>query len=114
MQYRRYPPERRKSVQADAAPSPAGAFVDESINLNDLNEIVNIPPPNKAENVPVVEKSAPLRSFRPSFVNILKNRLKIDDIILLGIIFILLSEGLEDDFLLLLLVYILLAGRELM
>jgi len=110
MPYRRYPPagyRRHISQDQEAGPVPGR----DSIKLKDLDEIVSIPPPNKMDSTPV-RGFTHHHSKTPSFLNFFKGRIKVDEIILLAIIFLLLDEGINDEFLLIILIYILFAGRE--
>ncbi len=67
--------------------------------------IERIPLPNEIEAFP--ENSNEQRSSGLlSIFNTLKKRIGIEEIILLGLIFILLEEGIDDEFLLILLVYV--------
>jgi len=73
------------------------------------NEIEKIPMPN--EN-PTPSDPEPVRNHRPiSLSNFFRN-IHADDIILLGLIFILIQEKLEDEFLIIVLIYLLVAGRD--
>jgi hypothetical protein len=76
------------------------------VNVESLKTIDDIPLPNNIENPP---DSLKLRQSKPSspFLSFLKNRITIEEIILIGVIFILIQEGVEDEFLLLMLLYIL-------
>ena len=103
MLYRNQPSTYRKYIRPKA-----GA----SLNANKedaIKDISDIPPlPNEKE-----DDSSPSESNRNlGFIDIFKNRIFLDDIILVGLIFLLLHEGVEDEFLLIILVYLLLAGRD--
>jgi len=73
------------------------------------NELEKIPMPN--EN-PIPSDSGPIRNHRPTFLNNFFRNIHADDIILLGLIFILIQENLEDEFLIIVLIYLLVAGRD--
>lgn len=68
-----------------------------------------VPSPNKSEE-PVNEAPALHRSLKHNLLNIF-NKIHLDDIILIGLIIMLLDEGMDDDFLLIILIYIFISGR---
>lgn len=70
-------------------------------------KLADIPLPNEKEDMSP-ETSRLTTQQKPFFLSFLKNRLRIEDIILLGLILLLLQEGVEDELLLILLIYILL------
>lgn len=73
------------------------------------DEIKKIPMPN--EN-PTPESSKHVRANKPMlFDNLIKN-IHVDDLILLGLIFILLQENVEDEFLIIVLIYLLIVGKD--
>lgn len=92
---------------------------DVSLNKQDLNSesikiTDEIPLPNNRENSTenLTEDSpeAPARNnarHRPSIIDFLKERITIEELILIGVIFVLFLEGVEEEFLILMLVYIL-------
>lgn len=80
----------------DQAPSKAG----DGIPLPTEEEVITAP-------------SGSARGLRlPDFLSSITERIKMDDIILIGLIFMLFMEGLDDDFLLVILLYLLLTGRD--
>lgn len=81
----------------------AAAIPEESV----LKEAGKIPLPNEFETGPGLNRNSPLSFLPPVFSKIL-GRIELDDIILIGLIFILFQEKIEDEFLLIILVYILL------
>lgn len=70
-----------------------------------------IPLPDEPEHPDRMERSDPLHALSSIF-QFLESRIKLEEILLLGLIFILLAEGIKDDLLLMGLLYILLTGRE--
>ncbi|NLL06982.1 MAG: hypothetical protein GX270_14630 [Clostridiaceae bacterium] len=83
--------------------------LENTVNEIEKTEIESIPMPNET---PKSAKTEYLRNQRPMFLdNIVKN-IHADDIILLGLIFILIQENLEDEFLIIVLIYLLIAGRD--
>ncbi|MCX8129044.1 MAG: hypothetical protein N3I35_02965 [Clostridia bacterium] len=88
----------------------------QSVNSNTgaaeaIRKIEDIPLPNEIETPP--EFSSYAGSMRnSSIINFFKTRIHFEEIILIGLIIILLDEGItgiEDEFLLIILVYLLLA-----
>lgn len=69
----------------------------------------NIPLPTEAEDI--TDQTFEDRSHSSLYIDIFKKRIFLDEIILVGLIFLLFEEGIEDEFLLIILVYILMAGR---
>lgn len=113
MNYRRVPRFRRyPSIRPDS-----GTIQDSNINTgpaeneNSKTEIANIPMPNENEiTAPNVPNNT--RNNKPMFLsNFIKN-IHADDLLLLGLIFILIQENLEDEFLIIVLIYLLVAGMN--
>jgi hypothetical protein len=79
-----------------------------------IQTVEEIPLPNISETE--TENNAPLdlsrsqhflkRSKRPSILDFLKERISIEELLLVGLIFLLFDEALDDELLLILLVYI--------
>lgn len=88
MLYQNYPYRVKNEMNQEAMPLPT-----------------HIPLPNNPEKVSE-EVRSPKFSL-PSAFNFIKDRLTLEEIILIGILIILLWEGVADEFLLLMLVYIL-------
>ena len=95
MTYRRNPYMNRRFPHAE--PPPAETPV----------KLQNIPLPNEDEETADSEPK-PQRSSRPSILDFFRDRIHLEEIIILGLIFVLMQEEIDDDILLLLLVYILL------
>ena len=83
-----------------------GKSPDEFSSRNPQVEAEKIPLPNEEEDA--VEKQSTRHTQKPSIISFFKERIHIEEIILLGLIFVLLDEGIDDDLLLIVLVYILL------
>ncbi len=99
--FRRYPNRGAEQNNVESA----GAVVDDMVR-----QIEDIPLPNQKEKT----DNAALRNnkgFSFPFSSIFK-RIGIEEIILVGLIFLLLNEGIEDDFLLIILFYILITGFD--
>ncbi|MDP4092245.1 MAG: hypothetical protein Q8920_02700 [Bacillota bacterium] len=88
---------------------------DNDLALNGLNETIKIPPPNEPpdEHEEKRFKKKPVTAKNPfnQLTGIFK-RFKVEELMLLGLIFLLFNENIEDDLLLIVLIYILLTGRE--
>lgn len=112
MLYKKYPYERKKYPNKAAAQRTSTSNVSgSSISINTPIETVEIPSPNK------LESSSDSERFKhsprlPSIIDFFKDRIKVDELILLGLIVLFLQENIQDDFLMIILIYILLAGRE--
>jgi len=88
---------------------------DEKQDEDTLQKAFEIPMPNIADMETSNEKEVSIpedvyprevKDPRQSFINFLKSRIHLDDVILLVLIFILIDDGLKDEFLLILLLYI--------
>lgn len=108
MPYRRSPFYSRR--YPSMVPSASASITAEEFPIPETSkEVETVPAPNSAEEPP--EETPDIhRAGMPHFFNLLKDRIHLDDIILIGLIFLLLDEGMQDDFLLILLIYILLVG----
>jgi hypothetical protein len=108
MLYKRYPNRQRKYPRAgnepDYANTPSAAIEGEG---PDQLHRVEIPLPKNLGEPKSANQSRGL--FGSGLFDTLKNRIQIDDIILIAIILLLLQEGIDDEILLLLLIYIFIA-----
>lgn len=107
--YRRPPPPNRRFIPAQAIDAITPQPVKEE-HKKIVPELNTIPLPNEVESG---TEHKPDRKRNP-FAHIL-NQIHIDDLILLGLVFLLISEGLneaEDDFLIVILLYLFIAGRK--
>lgn len=77
----------------------------------EIKKLESIPLPNEEESNNSKEEIR-FSAGMPSFLSSLTKNIGIDEIILIAIIFLLLQEKIEDEFLLIILVYLLLTGRE--
>lgn len=102
MFYRR-PPARQRRNLYPARQIPVADIADSDV----IRDIPDIPLPNEAEKSVLPNQDASDTRGFPS-ISLLGKNLFLDDIILFGLIFLLLQERIEDEFLLILLVYILL------
>ncbi len=110
--YRRLPNRNRKFNSGQAVPAANTHSAQENLKET-AKELPHIPLPNEREggrNPPTPKRTRGLGPFQNIF-----NRIRIDDLILIGLIFLFLDEGLEeveDDFLLVILIYLFLSGRD--
>jgi len=93
MLYKRHPYTNKQYSHFDIAS-------EEKENTN------RIPLPNEEESSEGTDETRKLH--KPSILDFFKNHIRLEEIILLGIIFVLLDEGIDDEFLLIILIYILL------
>jgi hypothetical protein len=70
-------------------------------------DTVSIPMPNVSEGFPGILGKLRIPGL-PAVANFLKEHIKLEELILIGLIILLLDESIEDDFLLIMLIYILL------
>lgn len=120
MLYRRQPQISRKYIHntepeytpelnynQEMNPETGRTAAEALIKAGGVNPAAEIPLPNEIEASEVSLHNSRNRTGKTSFLSNLKDRIHLEEIILLGLIFLLLDEKVEDDFLLLLLVYIL-------
>lgn len=106
MRYRRDPRRRRYSSSA-AQNTEHTHDTDNSMLENTSKEVKKIPLPNEKDEPAFSEKTA--RTKRSFLSNIFSRQLHTDEIILLGLIFLLIEERIDDDFLLIVLIYLLIS-----
>ncbi len=75
-------------------------------------ELKDIPLPNLDSESPCQNPSRRWNNNIPSPLQFLHNNIGIEEIIILGTIFLLIEESIEDEILLIILIYLLLAGLE--
>jgi hypothetical protein len=105
MPYRRNPFANRKYFHTE---EPAAVIEQSKIQSypDQPARLESIPMPNEAdENTDVTPEMR--KSGRLSIIDFFKNRIRLEEIIIFGLIFILLQEEVEDELLLILLIYIL-------
>ncbi|NSW91610.1 MAG: hypothetical protein HPY74_13215 [Firmicutes bacterium] len=119
MLYRRYPLIHRKYMY----PGPrhvtkrSSSDIQEEKLKDDKKKAEEIPLPNELEHIPgpgsssqtgpeVINKSRENSAF--PFLNIFSRKIQFEEIVILGLIFLLLNEEIRDDILLVVLIYILL------
>jgi len=104
MIYRRDPRYRKYSASAgESIPQPN---YHENDKFSDISQDIDrIPLPNEKDEAALPDLQDSTRKInRPG---ILPRRLQADEIILLGLIFLLIEERIDDDFLLIILIYLL-------
>lgn len=79
----------------------------DNINVETIKEPVRITLPNGENNYSENSEDL-LRKNQGSFFDILKGKITMEEIVLIGLIILLVDEGIDDDLLLVLLAYILL------
>lgn len=104
MPYRNNPFNPRKYTNSALLHNES--HTNQGIHTDTIKITDDIPPPNNIENTSgSLNRKQTKTPF--SLFNFFKDKITIEEIILIGVIFILLEEGVEDEFLLLMLVYIL-------
>ncbi len=71
-------------------------------------DFFGIPLPNEKEALPEYTEKKRAIPTLPGIIHYLQQHVKIEEIILIGLIILLLDESIDDDFLLIILIYILL------
>jgi len=109
MIYRKRPPTNIRFTYPGAAQNSTYApeYHEESLS----QELKDIPLPNLNSESPC-QSSNRKWNKSTSPLQILHNSIGIEEIILLGTIFLLIEESIEDEILLIILIYLLLAGLE--
>lgn len=107
---RRVPFQRRRYAPSQALTAIAPQPIQNDPKKDLIQPLRNIPLPNEVESQ---EDAKSIRSSNP-FSNLFE-KIHIDDLILLGLVFLFIDEGRnepEDDFLPVILLYLFLAGRD--
>jgi hypothetical protein len=107
MLYRRRPQIIRRYPRPASEMGPAN-FNGSLDSLDNSVKIQDIPLPNKAEDADNSSYSPRKAHNILSIIDFLKDNIHMEEIILLALIFILIQEKVEDEFLLIFLIYILL------
>ncbi|NLD49664.1 MAG: hypothetical protein GX660_21155 [Clostridiaceae bacterium] len=77
----------------------------------EIKDVLSIPLPNEKEKQEARDKTQS-KVQRPFFLSSIIQNIGADEIIILALLFLLLEEKIEDEFLLIVLIYLLFAGRE--
>lgn len=109
MIYRKFPVLRKKYMYVNPAPAANSAAMGQA--ESSFREIEKIPLPNEIENgINLPDQNNDdvgiTRNRNKPFLSSVFQNIQPDDIILLGLIFILYQEGIDDEILLILLIYI--------
>lgn len=102
MPYKSHPGSYRRYPASDSAANQKAVPTDK--NLESL-EAVSIPLPNVTEDATASHK-VPAQSRNNPFLNFIRERIELEDIILIALVILLINEGIEDEMLILLLIYI--------
>jgi len=105
MPYRRRPQLNRRYFHSE--PDSGTENLKNSYNV-ETSTLGSIPMPNESERAPESVPDPRKAHKMPSILGFLKGHIHLEEIILLALIFLLLEEGIDDEFLLILLIYILL------
>lgn len=106
MPYKRPMQNSRKYISPFYSPNPSYSM--NNADTSQQKDFFGIPLPNERESFPgspAEKRAVPSLS---GIINYLRRHVKIEDIILIGLIILMLDEAIEDDLLLIILIYILL------
>jgi hypothetical protein len=112
--YRKYPSPGRRYNYTNPYFNPMQPENIQSEDFETPSETFDIPSPNEpSDNIERKKNTLfPALGSLGGISSIFK-KVKIDELILIGLLFLLINEKVEDDMLIITLLYILLAGREL-
>lgn len=109
MPYKRPLHSFKKYTSPFYSPSPSYSMNSTGVPIHKDKDFFGIPLPNEMEALPdyAAEKR---KGFSPlsGIIHYIQRNVKIEEIILLGLIVLMLDESIEDDLLLIILIYILL------
>lgn len=105
MPYRR-PPQNTKKFLSPYSGIKQGNFSN-TANAGHYKDYISIPMPNEKETTDYFGNDRKKALGFPAILNFFREHVKIEELILVGLIFLVLDESIEDDFLLIILVYIL-------
>jgi len=109
MQYKRPINNTKKYIPKFYDPNPSYPANSAGIQMHNENNFLGIPLPNEKEAFP---DYFPERKKRPApiaaIIRYIQKHVKIEELILIGLIVLMLDESIEDDLLLIILIYILL------
>lgn len=110
MPYRKIPTWRRPYYSQDRLPATKSEV--NFTNEMSVPEIERIPLPTEEEQIAFPDSKLAGDRKKRSFLDLLPFRIGIEELIILGLVFVLFQEGIDDDFLILLLLFILFTGFE--
>lgn len=104
MPYKSYPGNyrRRPGLNLDIHPKDNPAD-----KRSESIEAASIPLPNILEEE--APRESPMQSRKKPILDFFKDHIQLEDIILIGLVLLLINEGIEDEMLIILIVYIFLA-----
>lgn len=99
---------RRPFQSAKKYPPPFNSEIaPNTYNFGYAKDPVSIPMPNEKEYFPGILGGLRIPGL-PAVIDFFRGHIRLEELILIGLIILLLDESIEDDFLLILLIYILL------
>lgn len=107
MMYRRYPPRFGRHVHSPPGPPADDTYKDFPTPGQDPL-LGSFPLPKLTDEQDEMQRKPPRNVF--PFLDIIKQYN--DEIIILALLFILLQEGVQDEFLIIILIYLIFAGRD--
>lgn len=109
MPYKRLLPNSKKYISPIYSPDPSYSLNSAGVPVHNVEDFFGIPLPNEKEGQFgfTSEKRKPLNPMS-KIIKYLQKNIKIEELILVGLIILLLDESFDDDLLLIVLVYILL------
>lgn len=106
MPYKRPAHNSKKYMSPFYSPNPTYSM--NASGLFQQKDFLGIPLPNEKENHPGLFEERKALPSLAGIVNFIRQHVKIEEIILIGLIILLLDESIEDELLLIILIYILL------
>ncbi|HOJ09892.1 MAG TPA: hypothetical protein PK733_04785 [Clostridiales bacterium] len=97
-------PNEKESIRDPEVPLKPGSKTSSKASSESSFKIGHDSSNNNIPDTPDNKK----RDYKSPFIKLFQDKIQLDDIIILGLIFILLYEGIKDDMLFLILIYILL------
>lgn len=109
MPYKRPLPNSKKFISPIYSPDPSYSLNPTGASVHNVEDFFGIPLPNEKEALyDCAPKKRKTLNPLSSVIKYLQKNIKIEELILIGLIILLLDESFEDDLLLIVLVYILL------
>lgn len=108
MPYKRPINNIKKYMPRFYSPNPSYSMNSAGSYSHDDSDFFGIPLPNEKEVLQKNENENRKGLSFPSIIRYIQNHIKIEEIILIGLIVLMLDESYEDDLLLIILIYILL------
>jgi hypothetical protein len=103
---------REKAGRKEIETTKSHEKVEENIDALNSKSGVDIPLPNQVEDKKIASRKLVLRKpglpQKPSFFDAIRERIHIEELILIGLIILFLKDGIEDELITILLIYILL------